>query len=136
MAFASWYSIKKRLPDCRVELETKLTLPMFSWANRVGVKITRNSLALLKVRPTVVAVRDFHGDLTISPASSSIQTAFVDYSEGCGDFVPDRWIHRSDAPFRKASMRFGSYKNLTVNEMAVLEFFERCNLVYRSIGGQ
>lgn len=136
MAFASWYSIRKRLPDCIVTLETRLTIPMFGWANRAGVRITRRSDALFKISPTVVAVRDFVGDLAISKAGSNDQTCFVDYSEGCGDFVVDEWIHRGEVPFQKALRRFGSYRDLTVNEVAILNFWEKCHHVYRTMGGQ
>jgi hypothetical protein len=136
MSFASWYSIKKRLPDCPVILEVKLSASMFGWANRANVRITRKSDALFKIRPTVMSVRDFVGDLAVSRAKSSDQTCFVDYAEGCGDFVVDEWIHRDEVPFQKALRRFGSYRDLTVNEVAILEFWDKCHQVYRTMGGQ
>lgn len=136
MAFASWYSIKKRLPDCTVSLETKLSSPIFGWAHRAGVRITRRVDALFKIGPAVMAVRDFDGGLVVSKAKSSDQTCFVDYSGGCGDFVVDEWIHKGEVPFQKALRRFGSYQNLTVNEVAILEFWEKCHHVYRTMGGQ
>lgn len=135
MAFASWYSIRKRLPDCNVTIEVKLSSPMFGWAHRAGVKITRKSDALFRISPTVVAVRDFVGDLTISQAVSQEQTCFIDYSNGCGDFVVNEWIHKGEVPFHKALRRFGSYRDLTVNEVAILEFWEKCHQVYRIMGG-
>lgn len=135
MAFASWYSIKKRIPDCVVMLETKLSAPMFGWSHRAGVRITRNSDALFKIGPTVMAVRDFSGDLTISRAKSSDYTCFVDYYDGCGDFVVNEWIHRGEVPFQKALRRFGSYRDLTANEVAILDFWDKCHHVYRIMGG-
>ena len=135
MAFASWYSMRKRLPDCSACLELKLTKPMFSWANRAGIKITRNSDAILRLAPTVLAVRDFSGDLTVSSSKSSNQTMFVDYADGVGDFVVEKWIDTTKVPFDRAIRRFGSYRDLTINEVAVLEFWERCHEMYRSIGG-
>lgn len=136
MAFASWYSIRKRLPDCPVFLETRLSRPMFAWANRAGVKITRNSGALLRLQPTVVAVRDFLGDMTVSSSRESEQTTFVDYAAGCGDFVVDEWIDTTKVPFERAVRRFGSFRKLTLNELAVLELWERCHHPYRAMGGQ
>lgn len=135
MAFASWYSISKRLPDCTVELECRLSVPIFGWARRVGVRITRRSDALFRIGPSVMAVRDFDGDSSVAPAGSGLQATFVDYSEGCGDFVVDSWINRSEVPFEGALKRFGSKNKLTVNEFAILDFWEKCHHVYRSIGG-
>ena len=135
MAFASWYSINKRLPDCTVEIECRLTVPIFGWARRVDVRISRESDDLFKVGPTVMALRDFDGDLTVSSSKEDTQTTFVDYSEGCGDFVVDNWINRTDVPFVGALKRFGSKNKLTVNEFAILDFWEKCHHVYRSIGG-
>lgn len=135
MAFASWYSISKRLPDCVVELECRLTVPIFGWARRVGVRIVRESDALFRIGPTVMALRDFDGDPAVSSSRGENQTTFVDYSEGCGDFVADKWINRTEVPFMGAMRRFGSKNKLTVNEVAILDFWEKCHQVYRSIGG-
>ena len=135
MSFVSWYSLRKRLPDCVVEIETKLTHPIFAWVPRVGSRIVRKSDAFIKISPTVVAVREFHGDLTISSSKSNSHTCFVDYSEGCGDFVVSKWINTTDVPFYRASRRFGSYRDLTVNEVAILELWEKCHHVYRTMGG-
>lgn len=136
MAFASWYSIRKKLPDCIVTLDVKLSKPIFGWSNRAGVRIVRNFVADFKISPTIMAVRDFVGDLSISPVKSDLQTCFVDYSGGCGDFVVNEWIHNAEVPFYKAFRRFGSYRELTVNEAAILEFWEKCHQVYRIMGGQ
>jgi hypothetical protein len=58
----------------------------------------------------------------------------VDYSFGCGNFVVDEWINKSKVPFYKALRRFAT-NNLTVNEMAILTFWEQCHHVYLSAGG-
>lgn len=135
MAFSSWYSFKKFLPDCIVSLETKLTLPMFGWANRAGVRIVRQSKADVKFSPFIMSIRDFNGDMSICSSKSQDQHCFVDYSGGCGDFVVEQWINRKEVPFYKALRRFGSYQNLTVNEVAILEFWEKCHQIYRVMGG-
>lgn len=82
-----------------------------------------------------MAVRDFCGDLSISSSKSSDQTMFVDYAEGVGTFVVEKWMDNTNVPFEKALRKFGSYRDLTVNELAVLEFWEKCHHMYRSIGG-
>lgn len=127
--------MRKRLPDCPVQVEVKLSMPLFSWANRAGVKITRKSDALLRLRPTVVAVRDYLGDDAVSAAGEGRQTAFVDYSGGCGDFVVEDWLNTNKVPFERALRRFGSFRSLTVNEIAVLELWESCHHPYRAMGG-
>lgn len=134
MAFASWYSIKKRLPDCEVFLKVNLNKPIFRWANRLGVKISKNSSSSFKIPPTVMAVRDFEGNTDISSSKSNIQTTFIDYAQGCGNFVVDEWINSSKVPFFRARKRFGN-ANLTVNEMAILTIWEQCHHVYLSAGG-
>lgn len=134
MAFASWYSIKKHLPDTKVFLELNLNQPIFRWANKLGVRISRKTESILKIQPTVMAVRDFDGNLNISSSKSNIQSTFIDYSEGCGNFVADKWIHTSKIPFFKAIKKFGNL-NLTVNEVAVLTIWEKCHYLYLSAGG-
>lgn len=134
MAFASYYSIKKYLPDCEVSLKVNLNKPIFRWANRLGVKISKNYSHFFKIDPSVLAVRDFEGSLDISSSKSNIQTTFVDYAEGCGNFVVDEWINSSRVPFFNARKRFGN-ANLTVNEMAILTLWEKCHYVYLSAGG-
>jgi hypothetical protein len=134
MAFASWYSLRKRLPDWEVVLELNLDKPLFQWASRLGVKISKQAGSEIKIGPTVVAVRDFEGNFDIASSKSSIQSMLVDYSEGCGNFVLKEWIDRSDIPFYRALKRFGTSR-LTVNEMAVLNLWEQCNNVYLHAGG-
>lgn len=133
MAFASWYSIKKKIPDCNVVLELNITKPLFKWANRLGVKILKKSTAFL-IEPTVMAARDFYGNMHISSSKSTEQTTFVNYKDGCGNFVVDEWINNSKVPFFRAIRRFGN-GSLTVNEMAILTIWEQCHHVYLSAGG-
>lgn len=134
MAFASWYSIRKWLPDCKVFLEVVLEKPMFGWANRLGVKTTRKAPAEFKIQPTTMILREFSGEMHISSSKTNAQTAFVDYADGCGNFVVDEWLNSSNAPFERALKNFGTH-NLTVNEMATLTAWERCHHVYQSVGG-
>lgn len=134
MAFASWYSIKKIIPDCEISLKLNLNKPLFRWTNIFGVRVSKNSSFQLEIPPTVMAVRDFDGNFNISSSKSNTQTTFVDYADGCGFFVVDKWINSKDVPFFKAIRRFGN-SNLTVNEMAILTIWEKCHHVYLSAGG-
>ncbi len=134
MAFASWYSIKKRIPDALVSVHVVLDKPLFKWANRVGVKASRIREDGIVLPPTVAAARDFDGSLEISPSKSDRQTCLVDYNEGCGNFVTSEWINKTDIPFEKAVRRFRT-QNVTVNEMAILTLWESCHHAYQSVGG-
>jgi len=133
MAFASWYSFRKALPDCRVVVSVDLDKPLFRWASVFGALVHRRE-ADFRFPPTVLAVRDFEGDWGVSSSKSDEQKFLVDYSGGCGNFVVDKWINTNDVPFGGALKRFGT-SNMTVNEVAVLKFWERCNDLYRSVGG-
>lgn len=134
MAFACWYSIKKKIPNSTIFIETKITKPLFKWALKLGVPIERKSLNDIKIEPSTMAVRDFYGDFAIVSSKSPNQNTFVDYKEGCGNFVMEEWIDRSDSPFYRALKRFGN-ANLTVNEMAILTGWEQCHHVYLAVGG-
>lgn len=134
MAFASWYSIRKRIPDAQVSVHVSLDRPFFRWANKVGVRLSRVRPEGTSIAPTVVAARDFESSLEVSPAKTDRQTCFVDYADGCGNFVTDEWINKDEIPFERALRRFGT-QNMTVNEMAVLALWESCHLVYQSVGG-
>lgn len=133
MAFASWYSLSKRLPDSVVVIETR-HCHLFGWARRLGVRIVSQSESGFKIRPTTIAVRDFDGEASVSSAKTDIQTCLVDYSEGCGNFVVEEWINNSKVPFLNALKRFGT-GSLTVNEMAILNVWEQCYNLYLHAGG-
>lgn len=134
MTFASWYSLRKWLPDCAVFIETNLDRPLFKWANRLGVKVFKEARAQLQISPSVMILREFTGDIVPASSKSDIQSAFIDYSYGCGNFVVDKWINSTGVPFYRALKRFGT-GSLTVNEMAILSMWERCGQIYQSVGG-
>lgn len=135
MAFASWYSIRKWLPDCKVFVETVLDRPIFKWTHKAGVKLTRKTHADLDISPSVLVLREYRGDHSPVSSKTNIQSSFIDYSEGCGNFKLEEWINSGGIPFYRAFKRFGT-NNMTVNEAAVLNFWESCGLIYRSIGVQ
>jgi hypothetical protein len=133
MAFASWYSFRKMLPDMGVAVRVRLDRPMFRWVSRFSSFCRGSSEGDMVIPPTVVAVREFLGDWSVSPAKSATQTCLVDYSDGCGNFVVGDWINTNRHPFHKATLRFGT-SGVTVNELAVLRLWEGCESLYRGAG--
>jgi hypothetical protein len=134
MSFASWYSLKKKIPRCSIFIELDRKSSFFGWANRFGVKILKETNCFLKINPTVVAIRDFDGNFDIVSSKSDIQKTFVDYKDGCGEFNLENYKNKFDAPFYNAVKRYGN-QNLTVNEMAVLKLWEKCYNIFLCVGG-
>jgi len=132
MAFASWYSFRKAVPDCKVFIDVGLDRPLFRWASVFG-SLGRPKSPDFRFAPTVLAAREFEGDWGVASSKSSDQRFLVDYSEGCGDFVVEEWINSNQVPFHGAFKRFGT-PDMTVNETAVLRLWEKCNDLYRSVG--
>lgn len=134
MAFAAWYSFRKMMPEIEVCVDVTLDKPLFRWLHIFSSKRKDSPLHRdIVFPPTVMAVRDFAGDWDVSPCNSNFQTCLVDYSEGFGNFVVAEWINKDQHPFHRALRRFGT-ANMTVNEVAVLKIWERCEVLYRSAG--
>lgn len=133
MAFASWYSFRKILPDQIVCVRVRLNKPMFRWVSRLSSFAKGVEAGDMAISPMVVAARDFMGDWSVSPAKSPLQTCLVDYSGGCGNFVAGDWINKSRHPFHKATLKFGT-SAMTANEMAVLRLWEGCEGLYTATG--
>jgi len=133
MAFAAWYSFRKMLPGARVSLDLRLDKPLFRWASVFSCPISGGSAHDVVFPPTVMAVREFAGSWEVSSSKSNSQTCFVDYSEGCGNFVVDKWINTNRVPFHRALKRFGT-GSMTVNEAAVFRVWEACDNLFRSAG--
>ena len=131
MAFACWYSIRKFIPNCTAWVDVSLDKPLFRWVPVLGAYGRGPSHHSFP--PTVMAVRDFCGDWSVSSSKSDSMTCLVDYSEGCGNFTVDEWINNRRAPFEKATRRFGK-SEMTANEAAVLKVWEKCYDLYRSVG--
>lgn len=116
-----------------VSVEAVLDRPIFSWTYKAGVKLVRNSRADIKIQPAVLVLREYLGNHHPVSSKTNAQESFVDYSEGCGNFNLEEWINSSGVPFYRAFKRFGT-NNMTVNEAAILKFWESCGMVYRSMG--
>ncbi len=110
-----------------------LDRPIFRWVPILSSRFRGEKDGDFVVPPTVMAVRDFQDDWSVSSSKSDRQTCLVDYSSGCGNFVVDKWINKSQHPFHNATRRFGT-SAMTVNEVAVLKMWERCEAVHRATG--
>lgn len=134
MAFASYYSIKKNLPESSIFLSVNLKKPIFRWSNRFNVKIVKgNTGGYFVIKPTVMAVRPIRENIGPFSSKTNIASTFVDYEEGCGNFVVDKWINTKKIPFYNALKRFGK-ADLTINEMAILKIWQQCDLIYQAAG--
>lgn len=150
MTLASWYSIRKNLPDAKVAIAVTRGLHsamLYEWVYRsraeffqhssevdpLKVAVERKMLdedpkLLLKMEPDVIAVRPFDADW-IGPfdvKESDCPATLVSYLQGCGKFVLSEWIHKKERPFEMALRRFGT-NSITVNEKKVFEIWERVN---------
>jgi len=147
MSFAAWYSITKFLPDAMVAvylIRAKPKLDSFVWPYKCRVPFFQceseadpfeciNFAERKKfcIDSSVIAVRSYDGNLDISSTKSDKLTTFVDYSEGCADFVMEQWINRLDAPFSKTKLFTND--DMTANEIAVLKLWERMRHFYTAL---
>lgn len=150
MSLASWYSIRKNLPDAKVAVAVTRGLhgsELFQWPWRFGVDFFQHSNKLnpmevakkrglfedtvmqMQFEPDVMAVRAFDPEW-IGPYSvkEDCFATFVTYREGCGAFVPSKWINRKEHPFVGATQAFAK-GDLTVNEKRVFEIWEKLGLL-------
>tara|TARA_Y100000034_G_scaffold40932_1_gene50381 strand:- start:1912 stop:2457 length:546 start_codon:yes stop_codon:yes gene_type:complete len=150
MAYASWYSISKNIPDAEVGLlveKTGITRYLFGWTYQCRVcrvappEFTAPTLFIdadvMAVRPlddvwltklddvTTLKLDNFYG--LCSEAKSSDVTTFVTYKGGCGNFVLPEWIDKERCPFAYAQDFLGSD---TSNEQKVFDLWMRANLTY------
>lgn len=139
MAFVSWYSIHKNISDAQVFLAVPFMDLFYNWSNNVGVRIFRKQFNIERpvikiIRPSVMAVREFSGDLDIVSSKTDISSCLVDYKYGCGKFTLDKWANLMQVPFDDALKRFSTI-DLTTNEFAILNIWEQASFAYKQIVG-
>lgn len=137
MSFISWYSIQKKIPDAKVFIKYSKNINTFPWAYKMGVKkFTQNDRKFIKIiDPSVMAVREFSGNLDVVSSKTNISATFVDYRFGCGNFELNEWANSKVAPFADAHKKFSNLE-LTINEYAVLDIWEQsCSLYKELLGG-
>lgn len=148
LAFASWYSIRKHLPDADIAItcEKDEWKGLFGWAYKSKVPFmfhTRDTDTMLiaeaklpqskerlVISSYIMAVREYAAE-SVGPISAKLdQTAtFVSCQDGCGRFVPAIWENKMQAPFRRAVDLLNT-ENITVNEMKVLQIWQDCYTLY------
>lgn len=151
MAFSSWYSITKNLPDIPVVLwcypyDKLVNYQLYLWTYKVNIKyhysknvnITKPSIIL---DPWIVMLRETEMDLEdnleiedsgfCSKVNSEELTPFVSVKERCANFVMTEWIDRIECPFAFAD-RFINY-SVTFNEMRVLKLWKQLDIVFSAI---
>jgi len=140
MAFASWYSIFKNLPDAKVQIlcdRTGLPEVLFNWTNKCKVPIYHVNKSDLEVEnsfnitPDVMAVSTYEPEmLGPGPARSDENFTFVSYLDGCGKFVFSEWIDSIRNPFGVTNNLYSN--DLKLNEYRILKLWEKCNKTYNA----
>jgi len=138
MCFASWYSLQKKLSNTEVFISVNNSF-LFNWANKCNVKIFRRQFniqknTIKKIKPSVMAVRDFMGNFEIVSSKTDIHSSFVDYRYGCGSFELHKWVNSKKPPFENALKKF-STTELTINEYAILNIWEQACPLYKQLAG-
>lgn len=150
-SFASWYSISKMAPDANVSILRKgksSENELFVWARKIGVNFSRDiscNTFLMLGSPYVNMVREFDSRSLIylnsgefldsyeitCVAKSDNCDPFVDYAEGCGNFVVDEWINTLKCPLEFVDQFMSHEAN--VNEVKVLSLWKQAHNVYSAI---
>ena len=85
--------------------------------------------------PTTLAVRSVFDNkenlvLNISSSKSEVFSTFVDYRYGCGKLD----LNSRNPPFEDALKKYLD-QEISVNEKAVLNIFEKCSSLYKVLEG-
>lgn len=138
MAFASWYSIYKNLPDALVKILCKRVPSrdeLFTWTRRTPVQFQQvqnvdltNYSDWFVIDPTTVAVSDYSGNLGPVEATSEEEATFATYLKGCGKFVLNEWINRLESPL-EISDKFYS-DQMSLNEYRIFKMWDRSYKTY------
>jgi hypothetical protein len=141
MAFASWYSIYKNLPDAQVKIlcgkSSYLDQVLFGWTAKFQVDFRFSFLGGsfggcdLEIPCDTMAVREWIGPEILDCKSKDVAT-FCTYRDSCGDFVMAEWINSIVPPFAETD----SFKKdgMTVNEFKILELWRKALSVYVAMG--
>lgn len=145
MAFASWYSMRKNLPEAEVVVACKRGVAKkqyFCWPRRGNINFfmysdsyTWNRDKIITIHPRVMALNPYDPSLE-GPMNvkSNLRATFADYSEGCGSFVVSQWINRDVGPFQEAVKRF-STPEMSVNETKLLTLWQQSYGLYSTLEG-
>ena len=150
MAFCSWYSIVKNLPDAKVFIlargdfiksdivsnwakRCKINFSQYNDQNYLNVaktKFSRHFEKTLFINSDVMAVDTYLGD-KITSSKSNEQSTFVSYLDGVGNFVLAECINKNVLPFGAISRSFIS-SEMSVNESRIIKLWEKAEKLYKA----
>lgn len=137
MSYLSWFSFVKNLPDAEVSIMCKRGMDkyeLFSWCYKFKVPIIfYNDLVDSKdfiIPPSVMAVREvFDNNLSIIPAKSEDFATFVDYVDGVGNILIEKYINKIRFPLLRNMISFHT-GSMTFNEIKIFELWEQAFVFY------
>jgi len=132
MAFACWYSIKLNIPNSKIYLSKRNN---WKWTQKVEINYLNKNNNIkdfdLVLSPSMVAVRPIeNNEITVSSSKSDVFSNFVEYKYGCGKLKLD-----SSAPPFDNVFKNNLKEDITVNEKAVLNIFQKCSNLYKALEG-
>lgn len=148
MAYICFYALRKSMPDSWIGIKCKKVgrpveslCCLFGWPVKLDYPfkyVKEHELEhqakdnLFIINCTTLAVRSWDG-FEISHVSSDKPTTFVDIKDGWGNFKPEYWIDRMEAPFD----RIDSFlkPEMSVNERKVAELWKKAKITYSAMTG-
>ena len=131
MVFACWYSINLNVPNSKIYLNKKNN---WKWTQKIQINYLNNNKINdfdLVLSPSTVAVRPIeNNEITISSSKSNVFSNFVEYKYGCGKLNLNSFIPPFDNVLKKYLK-----EDMTVNEKAVLNIFQKCSNLYKALEG-
>lgn len=150
LAFASWYSLFKNLPDAKIIIACQrprmLEKDVFTWVRRINVSFfyyRKKPDAQIVIPPDILCLGPLNEEILkdvnegknierfIIAAKSQDHAVFCSIKEGCGSFVPDGWIHKEYPPFDKFDIL--SKGELTTNEKKVFKLWEKLCPLFNAV---
>jgi hypothetical protein len=155
MAFASWYSLSKNVPDAAVTVACKppdvIKKQVFSWPKKCGVPFVftdepQGKEPALVMPCGIMAIREFdqstvdyfnvhpwakpENEICSQPQEDRF-LPFVDPRGGFGNFVVSDWIDTLECPFPWAD-RFMTH-SAGANEVRILKLWKQLAQVYATV---
>ena len=131
MVFACWYSINLNVPNSKIYLNKKNN---WKWTQKIQINYLNNNKINdfdLVLSPSTVAVRPIeNNEITISSSKSNVFSNFVENKYGSGKLNLNSFIPPFDNVLKKYLK-----EDMTVNEKAVLNIFQKCSNLYKALEG-
>ena len=138
MAFSSWYSVTKNLPDAKMLIycdksQTAVGCALFDWVRKVGASFSykNNAEYNAEIFCDTMAIRKLWTTANVGEAKSEDIVTFCSYKNGCGNFVMSDWINSVVPPFDKTDSF--DVDGMSINEQKILELWRKVSTVYSAI---